>query len=124
MKTSIEYERRKKPRTQDNLFRIVVALNALSWGVLVACLVVFHFARPDFISGVQAYWGVSGRSHWSQEHVDALILLLQVSLVTALVTLALRSRRNRRKGDDYGVNLFILAGISIVSLVTLTINIT
>lgn len=116
-------DRRKKPRSQDTLFRLVVGLNILSWAVLVASLIVFHFARPDFISGVQAYWGVEGRSHWSQQHVDSLITLLQVCLVSTLVSLILRSKRNRRKNDAYGINLFILAGISLVSLVTLTLNV-
>ena len=41
----------------------------------------------------------------------------------ALLTMLLRSRRNRRREDNYGVNLFILAGISMLSLFTLNVSV-
>lgn len=112
-------ERRKKSRTKDWLYRVVVSLNLLAWGFLVSALILFHYARPEFITGVQNYWGIEGRNFWSEEHLANLLRLLQVCLFTTIFTIALRSRRNRRKTDRFGVNILILLVISIVSLVTL-----
>ncbi|WP_296053120.1 hypothetical protein [uncultured Alteromonas sp.] len=112
-------ERRKKSREQDTYYQVVVTLNSLAWLSLVICLILFHFARPEMVSGVQQFWGIEGRTSWAPQYIDALIMLLQGCLVTSLLTMFLRSRRNRRKTDRYGVNLFILAGISSLSLVTL-----
>ena len=113
------HERRKKSREQDTYYKVVVSLNSLAWLSLLICLILFHFARPEMVSGVQQFWGIEGRTSWSAEYIDALVMLLQACLVTSLVTMFLRSRRSRRKSDRYGVNLFILAGISSLILVTL-----
>jgi hypothetical protein len=112
-------ERRLKKRAEDPFFRIVVILNLSAWLSLFIALILFHFARPEFISGVQKYWGIEGRIYWSKEHVSSLLTMLQICLCLGLVSTVMRSRRNRRKTDNFGVNLFILLGISIVSLLTL-----
>lgn len=117
-------ERRQIPRTKDGFYRAVLVANALAWLILIIALILFHFARPDFVSGVQQYWGVEGDTQWSQRYVDAMTAMLQICLGVSLLTMIMRARRNRRRDDNYGVNLFILAGISLVSLLTLTIKIT
>lgn len=119
----VQQDRRQKPRRKDGFYRFVQSVNFVSWLVLMGALVVFHFARPEMITGLQSYWGVQGRETWSQQHVEALITLLQVCLGLALVTMLMRWKRNRRRGDSYGVNLFILASISLVSLFTLNISV-
>lgn len=116
---SDHHNRRVIPRDKDGFYRFVVTVNFVSWLVLIGALIVFHFARPEMITGLQTYWGIEGRTTWSDEHVDMLVVLLQVCLGMTLVTMLLRSRRNRREDDNYGVNLFILAGISVISLITL-----
>ncbi len=112
-------DRRKKSREKDTYYQVVITLNSLVWLALVVCLLLFRFARPEMVSGVQQFWGIDGRTSWSPEYMNALIRLLQVCLGASLITMFLRSRRSRRKEDNYGVNLFILAGISTVSLVTI-----
>ncbi|QJR79807.1 hypothetical protein CA267_002885 [Alteromonas pelagimontana] len=84
-------DRRNIPRSKDGFYRFVVGINFLGWGVLVAALIIFHFARPDFVTGLQAYWGMDGSEQWSQRYVDALILLLQACLTLSLVTMLLRA---------------------------------
>ncbi|MCU7555245.1 hypothetical protein OCL06_11635 [Alteromonas sp. ASW11-19] len=116
-------DRRQIPRSRDTFFRLVVAVNSLAWLLLVAALILFHFARPDFVSGVQQYWGMGVEREWSQGYVEAMLTLLQICLGMSLVTMLLRSRRNRRQDDSFGVNLFILAGISLISLLTVTIQV-
>ena len=112
-------ERRKISRQHDGFYQIVVTLNIVAWILLLAALVVFHYARPEFITGVQNFWGIDGRDFWSEEHLDKLLTLLQICLVTTIVTIVLRSRRNRRKTDGLGINILILLVISVASLATI-----
>ena len=121
----IDFEdRRQTPPSKEPVFRVMVILNVTAWVSLLAALVLFHYARPEFISGVQKFWGVEGRIYWSKEHVDGLLTTLQICLGLSLVSMILRLRRNRRKSDSFGVNLFILFTITVISLVTIytTIN--
>lgn len=118
-----ELDRRRKPRTEDSFYQLVVTINFIAWLLLIGALVVFHFARPDFITGVQNYWGIEGREEWSQYYVAALMNMLKICLGTSLLTMVLRARRNRRRGDNFGVNLFILTGISLLSLFTLSVTV-
>ncbi|MDO6536742.1 hypothetical protein [Alteromonas stellipolaris] len=112
-------ERRSRPRTETNFFRVMLALNVIGWLALVVTLVLFHFARPDFISGVQEYWGIEGDTGWSAEYVKAMQIMLQVCLLVSLVSIVMRARRSRRQGDQFGFNLFVLASIAVISLITL-----
>jgi len=114
-------ERRRQSRKHDLLYRLVVGLNIVAWIVLVGALILFHYARPEFITGVQTYWGIDGRNFWSESHLSDLLSLLQVCLFITVFTILLRSRRNRRKTDRFGINILILLVIVIVSLVTLYI---
>jgi len=116
-------ERRKTNRKNNRLYQIVVGLNVVAWCLLVGALILLHYARPEFITGVQNYWGIEGRDVWSQDHLGGLLTLLQVCLFTTIVTIVLRSRRNRRKSDRFGVNVLILLVISVTSLVTLYMTI-
>lgn len=110
--------RRHTTVTKEPLFRFMVILNVAAWVSLIVALVLFHYARPEFISGMQKFWGVEGRVYWSKEHVDCLLAMLQICLGLSLISMLLRLRRNRRKSDSFGINLFILAIITIVSLIT------
>ena len=112
-------DRRQTPASKEPLFRVMVILNVTAWFSLLAALVLFHYARPEFISGVQKFWGVEGRIYWSQDHVDGLLTTLQVCLGLSLTSMILRLRRNRRKTDSFGINLFILATITTLSLITI-----
>lgn len=112
-------DRRQTPASKEPLFRVMVILNIIAWFSLLAALILFHYARPEFISGVQKFWGVEGRIYWSEDHVDGLLATLQICLGLSLVSMLLRLRRNRRKTDSFGVNLFILTAITIISLITI-----
>lgn len=112
-------DRRQTPASKEPLFRIMVVLNIVAWFSLLAALILFHYARPEFISGVQKFWGVEGRIYWSEAHIGGLLATLQVCLGLSLVSMLLRLRRNRRKTDSFGVNLFILVAITTISLITI-----
>jgi hypothetical protein len=112
-------ERRLTAASKELLFRIMVIFNVTAWISLLVALILFHYARPEFISGVQKFWGVEGRVYWSREHIDGLLATLQVCLALSLISMILRTRRNRRKTDSFGANLFILVAITTVSLITI-----
>lgn len=112
-------DRRKTSPADTTFYKVMVTLNILAWLGLVAVLILFHYARPDFISGVQKYWGVEGVTTWSQDYIDAMIILLRVCLGLSLVSLIMRAKRSRRQNDSFGVNLIVLTIIVAVSLFTL-----
>ena len=112
-------ERRSTPRSQTPFYKVMLALNIVGWVGMVVVLVLFHYARPDFISGVQQYWGIEGDTTWSESHLSAMTIMLQVCLIVTLVSIIMRARRNRRRSDSFGINLFILLAIAGISLITL-----
>jgi hypothetical protein len=112
-------DRRLTAASKELLFRIIVIFNVSAWISLLVALVIFHYARPEFISGVQKFWGVEGRVYWSKAHIDGLFATLQVCLGLSFISIILRVKRNRRKTDNFGVNLFILVSITIISLITI-----
>ena len=85
-------DRRKISPADTTFYKVMVTLNILAWLGLVAVLILFHYARPDFISGVQKYWGVEGVTTWSQDYIDAMIILLRVCLGLSLVSLIMKAK--------------------------------
>ena len=112
-------ERRSTPRSKTPFYKVMLGLNVFGWVGMVVVLILFHYARPDFISGVQQYWGIKGDSSWSEGHLSAMTIMLQVCLIVSLVSIVMRARRNRRRTDSFGVNLIILFAIAAISLITL-----
>jgi hypothetical protein len=97
----------------------MIGVNILAWISMVVVLVLFHYARPELITGLQEYWGIEGDTSWSEEHLSAMTIMLQVCVVLSLISIVMRAKRNRRKTDSFGVNLFILFAIAVISLITL-----
>lgn len=116
-------ERRVLAHQRDKLYRVMMTLNIMAWLILLAALILFHYARPEFISGVQTYWEIEGRTEWSQKHLRYMLWLLQICLVTTIVTLLMKRKRGRRKQDSKGVNVMMLLFITVVSLITLYVSI-
>lgn len=116
-------DRRQTKEIDDTLFRVMISCNIIGWVVLVAALVVFHYARPEFISGVQQFWGIEGRDHWESSLRNVLMLLLAVCVMFSLTTLLLKRKRARRKFDSLGVNLVLLTIIASLSLVGILLTI-
>ena len=112
-------DRRKSPRENDKFFQSMVAVNVLGWFVFLAALMVFHDARPEFVSGVQAFWGVQGREEWSETLSLYLVLLLVTCVAISLVVLLMKRKRNRREKDHFGINGFVLMFTALSSLIIL-----
>ena len=101
---------------------MLIGLNILAWLLLVVALIVFHYARPDFVTGLQRYWNIPGDTQWSAELIQVLFRLTQLCLVATIVAMVMRIRRTRRKRDEYGVNLYILLIAGLATLFGLTLH--
>lgn len=109
--------RRTTPCSGDKFYRIVNGINLFAWVIFVAAMIVFHYARPELISGVQEFWGVEGRTDWSTTLSFYLILLLALCTGLGVTSAVMRRQRSRRKNDFFGINLLILLVIAVSSLV-------
>lgn len=108
--------RRRRPKARDRFYQVLIGLNILAWLLLVVALIVFHYARPDFVTGLQRYWNIPGDTGWSAELIGVLFRITQMCLGVTIIAMIMRIRRTRRKRDEYGVNLYILltAGLAIL----------
>ena len=111
--------RRKSSRENDKFFQCMVFINVLGWFVFLGALLVFHDARPEFVSGVQAFWGIEGRQQWSETLTMYLVALLSLCLVISVTVLAMKRKRNRREKDYFGINGYVLMITAVSSLLIL-----
>ena len=111
--------RRKVPRENDRFFQCMVFINVLGWFVFIGALLVFHDARPEFVSGVQAFWGIEGRQEWSKTLTMYLVGLLSLCVVISVTVLVMKRRRNRRDKDHFGINGYVLMLTAVSSLIIL-----
>lgn len=124
MKNSVESEksaqnRRKLPREKDRFYQSMVFINVLGWFSFLGAMLVFHDARPEFVSGVQAFWGIEGRQEWSKTLTLYLVGLLSLCLIISLTVLIMKRRRSRRDKDHFGVNGYVLMLTAVSSLIIL-----
>jgi len=114
-----EQNRRKLPREKDRFYQTMVSINVLGWFVFIGALLVFHDARPEFVSGVQEFWGIEARSEWSKTLTMYLVGLLCLCLIISVTVLIMKRRRNRREKDHFGINGYVLMVTAVSSLIIL-----
>lgn len=106
-------DRRHIPKQKDIFYRLVMAGNILVWFLFVGALTLYHYARPEQISGVQRFWGVTGREEWNTSLTIWLLSLLAVCALVSTVLVIMRRQRNRRKNESWFSNLTFLALVCI-----------
>ena len=111
--------RRKLPREQDRFFQCMVGVNVLGWFSFLAALLVFHDARPELVTGVQAFWGIEGREEWSKTLSIYLVGFLVACVVLSVIVLIMKRQRNRREKDHFGINGYVLMLAAASSLIIL-----
>ena len=116
--------RRKTSRQNDSLYRMIIAISVISWLVFVIALMVFHYARPEVVYGMQDFNPLQAQGGWSETLSVYLIILLCVCMLLNVVVLILKRQRSRRSRDTYGVNGFILLFVAMGSLVALYFELT
>ena len=115
-KPVVRSNRRKSSRENDIVYKVMIGINVLGWFVFIAALLVFHDARPEFISGAQEFWGVSGRREWAVSLSYYLVALLSTCVAISISVLVLKRKRNRREKDHFGINGYVLLLIASASL--------
>jgi hypothetical protein len=118
-RSKLVQNRRKSPRENDKFFQCMVFINVLGWLVFIGALLVFHYARPEFVSGVQAFWDMEGRQEWSKALTGYLVGLLSLCMMISVALLIMKRRRNRRDKDYFGINGYVLMVIATSSLIIL-----
>ncbi len=111
--------RRTLPREDDRFFQCMVFINVLGWFVFIGALLVFHYARPEFVSGVQTFWGIEGRQEWSKTLTMYLVGLLSLCVIISVTVLIMKRMRNRRVKDYFGINGYVLMVTAVSSLIIL-----
>jgi heme/copper-type cytochrome/quinol oxidase subunit 2 len=97
----------------------MVGLNVLGWFSFLAALLVFHDARPELVTGVQAFWGIEGREEWSKTLSIYLVGFLVACVVISVIVLIMKRQRNRREKDHFGINGYVLMLAAASSLIIL-----
>ncbi len=118
-RSKLVQNRRKSPRENDKFFQCMVFINVLGWLVFIGALLVFHYARPEFVSGVQAFWDMEGRQEWSKAPTGYLVGLLSLCVMISVAVLIMKRRRNRRDKDYFGINGHVLMVTATSSLIIL-----
>jgi hypothetical protein len=112
-------DRRKIRRIQDNFYRLLSWLNGLGWILFIAVVYLSHYARPEFESGLDRYFGLEVRDYWDPDYTRTILVLLLCCIGLSMAVLLLKLRRNRRKNDKYspfGFGLLILALVTLVMI--------
>lgn len=112
-------------RRRGNDWRIrFLRVSALaSWLLYVVCLVLFHFARPEFNSGVARYYGLQVRRYWDPLYSDLLLYLIWLCSALSVASLLAGYHRSRRYEDNRRYNLILLTVITVASGTLLTYKI-
>lgn len=113
-------DRRHKPIEKERLFIVTVIGNIVLWVLFTGALILLHYARPEFITGLQEYWNIPGREHWLSEPQNLLKLLLISCIGLSLILIGLNSRRNRRKKDNIAFNVVFLLIVSIIAFLAVS----
>lgn len=102
-------DRRHKPKHRDTFYRFILLGNGLTWCIFVCALLVFHYARPEQITGIQRYWGIAGREEWHANLTIWLLSLLAFCTLSSFSLILMHARRNRRKHESYISNMTFLS---------------
>lgn len=111
--------RRKTSLQNDSFYRMIIGISVVSWLVFVIALMVFHYARPAVVYGMQDFRPLQAQQGWSETLSLYLIILLFVCMLLNILVLFLKRQRTRRARDTYGVNGFILLFVALGSLIAL-----
>lgn len=90
-----------------------------AWLLFIVCLVIVHFARPEYNTGLVRYWGIEVRNSWHPQLTEWLLYLLFACSVFSLLSVIVNKMRMRRKTDFLRVNLLLLFLMSLSFLLYL-----
>jgi hypothetical protein len=107
-------ERRRK---SDWIVRMATILSVLSWLVAFSVWVLLDQASPERAHMFSRLFGIPVREHWNTTLLPIAFVLLFVALGICILAFLFNKLRMRRKTDKYRKSIFIIGGITIVSIV-------
>ncbi len=111
-----QWHRQERRGKVEGWRRWVWVLAIFGWLLILASLVLFHYARPEFKAGLDSHWGLQAREAWDRQMADWLFYCTAVTGVLSLISLYINSRYQRRKTDGYWMNLIFLLLSSMVGI--------
>lgn len=114
-----EAKRHTKDRREkvEGWRRWLYGFSILGWLLILASLVLFHYARPEFKSGLDVHWGLVARETWDKALADWLFYCSSAVCFLSLLSLAVNAKFQRRKTDRYWPSLVMLLLSSLVGIV-------
>ena len=92
----VQVERRKS----TDLFRLVfIWMNIIACVGLIAAILIFHRAQPEFETFFDRFYGLQLRRYWDQNYVRFLVYVLGAGTLGSAVCLWLSRYRGRRSTD-------------------------
>ena len=107
-------DRRKGP---DLLQRSFLWLVLICWGLFLAALLAFHFARPELEYGLLRFSHANIRGDWDPKTSPIFLYSLWSCCGVTLISSLINFKRNRRAGDYQFFYFVFLLVIVLVSLV-------
>ncbi len=100
-------------RAMDFWTRLFIFLSFMAWGILVASLVVFHRAQPEFETFFDRFYRLNLRTTWDLQFLKYLAYTVILGLAVSVFSFALSLSRARRR-TDHKNHLLILAFLYLV----------
>ena len=108
-------------KTIDFWAKLLFYFNITAWIVLLAIMLLFHRAQPEFETLFDRFWQLNLRTHWDIEFLYYLTYMVIFGIVFSIFGLILSMFRGRRENDHKKV--LILTGVISLVLLLVSVNI-
>ncbi len=108
-------ERRRK---RDFASRLFILLSLLCWVLFIGGLIIFHWARPEFVTVFDRFYHLQLRTQWDYQYVTYMFYTIAGGFSISLVALLLGRIRGRRRTDYKGHLIFLGCLYAIMGILT------
>lgn len=112
-------ERRRKP---DIVVKLVTITSAIGWMLIVVCLLLAGFAKPEQTNMFYEMFNIPVRGYWNYSVLYIVFVILIFLFVISLLGILFNAMRQRRKTDKINKSLIFHAAMALVGILILLIN--
>lgn len=112
-------ERRRKP---DGLIRFVTFTSIVDWLMIILCMMLIIYAKPEQTNMFYEMFNIPVRSYWNYPLLNLVFILFIILFALSVLGIIMNMLRQRRRTDKIKKSLVIQAVISIIGIVILLIN--
>jgi hypothetical protein len=108
----------------DWISKVVNFSNIFSWIAFLLALILFHYARPEveYLIYHLVKEQISVRTSWIADLKYWLEITLYFCLTLSVITIGLNQFRLKRRTDRQRYNVYMLGVMSLVFIVTISVN--